>query len=119
MSGGFTFTEGHTFQNPTDILLDEYYATQRKVHAGDKVNILHRDWNVAGIVEPGKLSHLFLELPVLQEMIGASGKVSQIYLKLDNPDNTQAVIDNLKRQVNGYPISVSYTSPTLAPSTKT
>jgi putative ABC transport system permease protein len=104
MSGGFVFTGGHTFQRPTDILLDQYYAAQRHVRAGGTINILHRDWNVAGIVEPGKLSHLFLELPVLQDMVGATGKVSQIYLKLDSPDNTEAVIDDLKAKFNGYPI---------------
>jgi putative ABC transport system permease protein len=104
MSGGFTFVEGHTFQKPTDILLDQYYATQRHVRAGGTINILHRDWNVAGIVEPGKLSHMFLELPVLQDMIGATGKVSQIYLKLDSPDNIPAVLESLKAKFNGYPI---------------
>jgi putative ABC transport system permease protein len=105
MSGGFTFLEGHTFRKPGDILVDQYYATQSHVHAGDKLNILHEDWNVAGVVEPGKLSHLFLPLPALQDMIGATGKISQIYLKLDNPGNTQQVLDGLKRKYDGYPIS--------------
>jgi putative ABC transport system permease protein len=102
ISGGFTFIEGHTFEKPTDILIDQYYATQRHVHAGGTINVLHRDWNIAGIVEPGKLSHLFLEQPVLQDMIGATGKVSQIWLKLDNPDNAQPVIDDLMRKLPGY-----------------
>jgi putative ABC transport system permease protein len=106
ISGGFTFIEGHTFRKPTDILIDQYYATQRHVHAGGTINVLHRDWNIAGIVEPGKLSHLFLEQPVLQDMIGATGKVSQIWLKLDDPDNTSLVVDNLKQnpKLAGYPI---------------
>lgn len=104
LSGGFKFIDGHTFQKPDDILLDQYYAAQRGVHAGGKINLLHRDWNVAGIVEPGKLAHLFVELPVLQDLIAATGKVSMIYIKLDNPANTDQVAESLKKQFDGYPI---------------
>jgi putative ABC transport system permease protein len=104
LSGGVVFVEGHTFRKPDDMLLDQYYASQRRVHAGDKVNIFHRDWNVAGIVEPGKLSHLFVQLPVLQDMIGASDKVSQIYLKLDDPKNIEQVKEDLKKKFTNYPI---------------
>ncbi len=105
MSGGFLFLEGHTFQKPDDILVDRFYADQRKLHAGSATKILNRDWNVAGIVEPGKLSHLFIELGVLQDLIGATGKLSQIYLKVDDPAaNTDAVIAGLKTKFDGYPV---------------
>ena len=35
-----------------------------------------------------KLAHLFVEMPVLQDLIGATGKLSQIYLKVDDRANT-------------------------------
>ena len=104
MSGGFIFVEGHTFQGPNDILIDTWYAAQRHVHAGQKLNIGNHDWNVAGIVEPGKLGHLFVQMPVLQEMVGANGNVSQIFLKLDNPANADRVVADLKKKYEGYPV---------------
>lgn len=104
MSGGFTFVDGHTFEKPGDILIDAYYAAQVHAKAGGTINVLNRPWHVAGIVEPGKLSHMFVQLPVLQDMIGATGKVSQIYLKLDSPDNLRTVTDSLKSKFDGYPI---------------
>lgn len=52
MSGGFTFIEGHTFEKPDDILLDQYYANQNHVKVGSTMDIVHRKWHVAGIVEP-------------------------------------------------------------------
>jgi putative ABC transport system permease protein len=104
MSGGFVFLAGHTFERPNDILLDEYYASQRHVHVGDSVNILNRSWRVAGIVQPGKLSHMFVELPVLQDVNSATGKVGQIYLKLDDPRNTDLVKNELKKKFPTYPI---------------
>lgn len=104
MSGGFIFREGHTFQKPEDILLDQFYADQRHVKVGDKIKVLNRDWNVAGIVEPGKLAHLFVPVGILQDLIGSTGKVSQIYLKLDNVANTDKVIESLKGKFDGYPV---------------
>jgi len=104
MSGGFVFVEGHGFEKPDDILIDTYYARQAHVHTGEKLNLLNRDWHVAGVVQPGKLAHIFLPLMVLQDLDGTAGKVAQIYLKLDNPRNTQAVADNLKGILPGYHI---------------
>ncbi len=106
MSGGFGFSKGTRSKDPTTFCSIEYYAAQRHVHAGGTINILHQGLErIAGIVEPGKLSHLFVELPVLQDMIGATGKVSQIYLKLDNPANTDLVMEYLKASsFTDYPI---------------
>jgi len=104
MSGKFIYREGHAFEKPDDILLDTYYAQQMHVHAGSRINLLNRDWTVAGIVEPGKLAHLFLPLSVLQELDGTAGKVAQIYLKLDDSANTNAVIQSLEKLLPGYSI---------------
>lgn len=104
ISGPFDFRKGHGFEQPDDILLDTYYAQQAHVHAGDKINLLNHTWNVAGIVEPGKLAHIFLPITVVQDMDGTRGKVAQIYLKLDNPANTNAVIEDLQKLLPGYRI---------------
>jgi putative ABC transport system permease protein len=102
MSGPFVFRGGHGFAKPDDILLDTYYAQQIKAHAGDKIKILDHEWNVAGVVEPGKLAHLFLPLNVLQGLEGSEGKVAQIYLKVDKPDNIPAVIEDIRGLLPGY-----------------
>ena len=102
MSGGFKFREGHSFQKDDDILLDVYYAQQTHAKVGDKVKLLNRDWTVAGIVEPGKLSHIFLPLRTVQDLDGVNGKLSQIYLKVDNPGNVKSVIDELTNLLPGY-----------------
>lgn len=105
MSGGFTFDEGHGITGPDDILVDTFGAKQRHVHAGGTVhNVLNRDWHVAGIVEPGKLAHLFVLMPVLQELLGSPGHVSQIFLKLDDPKNTDETVNALKAKYEGYGI---------------
>jgi putative ABC transport system permease protein len=104
MSGGFTMLEGRLFQNPGEIVLDRYYAAQRHVHAGEKIRVFNRDWVVSGIVEPGILAHLFIPLHELQDMVAATGKISFVYLKLDDPANTKAVVEALKKKYDGYPV---------------
>jgi putative ABC transport system permease protein len=104
MSGGFSFEQGHTFQKPDDVLLDHYYAEQRHVRAGDSINLLNRPWHIAGVVEPGKLSHIFLPIAVLQDLTGCTGKVSQIYLKADEPANIPSAIAQLKNKYVDFPI---------------
>jgi putative ABC transport system permease protein len=104
MNGGFTFAQGHAMQAPDDILVDTYFARQSHVRTGAKLKLLNREWNVVGVVEPGKLAHLFLPLKVVQDLDGATGKVAQIYLKLDSPANTATVVDSLKELLPGYHI---------------
>ena len=104
LSGGFRFLEGGPFQQSDDILIDDYYAKQKKVHVGDSIEVLNKKWRVAGIFESGKLSHLVLPLPVLQDLQGNTGRVSQIYLKLDDPSATDAVIASLNKLLPGYQI---------------
>lgn len=109
MSGGFTFIEGdeaHAFQQPGDLVVDTSYAAEQhpKLHVGNKVQVLNRTWRVTGVVETGKLGHVFASLPDLQKYTGTEGKISQVYLKLDNPANTDAVLADLKNRFPEYSI---------------
>lgn len=94
MSHGFRFVEGGVFRKPDDILIDTYYARQINAHVGGRVNVLNRDWNIAGIFEAGTLSHLVLPLAVVQELTSNTGKISQVFLKVDDPANIPAVVAN-------------------------
>ena len=104
MSGGLTYLAGGPFQAPTDVIIDRFYADQKKKQVGDTLDLLGGTWRISGIIEGGKLSHILVPLKELQRLDNASGKVSQFYLKLDNPANTNAVIDQLKLKLPDYPI---------------
>ena len=104
MSGGFRFLEGGPFQKDDDILIDEFYARQKGLRAGDTLNLIGHDWHVAGVFESGKLARICVRLPVLQQLTGNPHHLSQIYLKLDNPDHAQNVINELHQTLPGYPV---------------
>ncbi|MGD1090443.1 MAG: FtsX-like permease family protein [Bryobacteraceae bacterium] len=97
MSGGFTFLSGGLFQRPGELIVDDVYARSKHVHVGDKVD-LGGDWTVVGIVASGKLSRTFADIKEVQERYSSPGLVSVIWVKLDNPANTEAVIDSLKQR---------------------
>lgn len=93
----FNFLEGGPFQGPNDILVDDYFASQKNVHAGDKLELLNHEFRVAGIVEHGKGARKFLPITTLQDVIGAQGKASMFYVKLDDPKNADAVVAQIKQ----------------------
>jgi putative ABC transport system permease protein len=104
LSGGFRFLEGGPFRNQFDMLIDDMYSRSNNKHAGDTINLLGHAWRVAGVVESGKLSRMFVQLRVVQDLTANNGKVTFGYVKLDNPANTASVIANLKSKLTDYPI---------------
>ncbi len=106
ISGGFKFITGGPFRTPDDVIIDQWYAEQQKKKVGDSLRVLNHDWRVCGVVEPGKLSRVFLPIHRLQELTNSDGKLSQVYLKLDDPKRTPEVIASLKAEpaLEGYSI---------------
>jgi len=97
LSGPFRYLQGGPFQSPSDCLVDEIFARSHHVKAGDTIEILNNKFRVAGVVEPGKGARKFLEMGVMQDLIGAQGKATLFYLKLDNPANADQVVDDIKQ----------------------
>jgi putative ABC transport system permease protein len=104
ISGGFKYLEGGPIRGPDQIIVDRYYAQQNHLRAGSTLRLLNREWRVAGVVEEGKLARLVIPLEVLQDLTANSGKISQVWVKLDDPANVPAVIASLKAQLKDYPI---------------
>lgn len=104
MSGGYRFLSGGPFQQKDDILIDEYYAQQKNLKVGDKVKLANHDWTVRGVFESGKLARLVVQLPVLQELTANTGKISFVYVKVDQPQNVRAVLNQFKEKLPTYPI---------------
>jgi putative ABC transport system permease protein len=104
MSGGLTFLSGHAFQGPNDVIIDRFYADQKKKQVGDTIDMLGRTWRISGIIEGGKLAHIMVPLKELQELENASGKVSQFYIQVDDPAKTEAVKELLKAKLPDYGI---------------
>jgi putative ABC transport system permease protein len=104
ITGGIHYLQGGPFRGPDDVILDRYYAEQKKKQVGETIEIMNRPWHICGIIEGGVLSHVLVPLTTLQELDASSHKLGQIYLRLDNPANIDLVIAHLKAQLPDYNI---------------
>ena len=104
MSGGFHFIEGGPFQGKDDLLVDDFFAQQRKAKVGDKITLAGHDWTIRGIFESGILARTIVQLPMLQELTSNTGRISMVYVKVDDPNNVQDVITAMKAKLTDYPI---------------
>ena len=78
------------------MLVDDVFAKSKQVKVGDTIELLNNSFRIAGIVEHGRGARKFLPMGTLQSLMGAQGKVSGFYLKLDDPNNAPAVVDEIK-----------------------
>lgn len=104
LSGGFHFLAGGPFQHPDDVMIDDFYARQHKYHVGDSIMLLNRPWRVSGIYEPGMLTRVVVPLDTLQDLTANTGKVTMIYVKLDDPSKTDQMVASLRGTLKDYRI---------------
>ncbi len=104
MSGGLRYLAGGPFQQPFDAIVDDVWARQNQLSVGQPMQLWNRTFRVVGVVEPGKLSRVFIPIETMQDLMGWKGKLSQIYVKLRDPNDTPAVIAELKQKFPGYNI---------------
>jgi putative ABC transport system permease protein len=97
MGGPFHYLEGGPFQGPDDIIVDDFFADAQKVHVGSTLEVLNHEFRVVGIVEHGKGARKFMPIATVQDLVGAQGKASMFYVKLDDPANADAVVAEIKR----------------------
>ena len=96
VSGGFRYVSGGPFQGPYDMIIDDLKAASTHRKVGDHIEALNHSFRVSGIVEHGKGAREFVPIATLQDMIGAIGKASIFYVKLDNPGNADQVVTAIK-----------------------
>jgi putative ABC transport system permease protein len=96
LGGPFHYLAGGPFQGPNDALVDEIFARAKHIKVGDPIEIMNNKFRVSGIVEPGKGARKFVPIQTMQDLLGAQGKASLFYLKLDDASNAGQVVDEIK-----------------------
>ena len=96
MGGPFHYLSGGPFEGPNDMLIDDYIASSKHLKVGDTVETLNHTFRVCGIVPHGRGARKFLPITTLQDIIGARGKASIFYVKLDDPNNADTVVHEIK-----------------------
>jgi len=98
----FVYLEGGKFQGPNDAIVDDILASSKnpgtgKPYAvGDTIMIMGQPFRVSGIVEQGKGGRKLIPLETMQPLVDAGDKVSLFYIKCDNPDNDDQVMQEIR-----------------------
>jgi putative ABC transport system permease protein len=104
MSGGFHLLQGGLPVQDNDMIVDEPYAREKNLHVGSTLTLMAMRWHISGIYEGGKLARIAVRLSALQRFTGNPNRLSQVYIKLDDPSRAQAVVDALRVKYPGYQI---------------
>ena len=94
----FRYLSGGPFQGPNDVIVDDFFSGMNHKKVGDTIEVLNQKFRICGIVPHGKGGRKFLRLDTMQDLIGADGRASVFYVKLDNPanlDSTMAAIQQV------------------------
>lgn len=96
----FVFIAGGPFQNPDDVIIDDYFAASDKGHkVGDTITLLNHPFRICGVVEHGKGGRKFLTIQKLGELTGDEGHASLFYIRSDDPSNQ----DLIKQEIRNVP----------------
>ena len=94
----FVYVSGGPFQGPKDVIVDDYFAGMNHMKVGQTIQVLGNPFRICGIVPHGKGGRKFLPLATMQDLIGAAGRASVFYVKLDNPANIDEVTQEIKEK---------------------
>jgi putative ABC transport system permease protein len=83
-------------------IVDFKEAANRNVKVGDKIRALMRDMTVVGIYEPEAGARIKVPLATMQELLGAPGKCSMIFVKCQNAAEQEAVAARILEKFPGY-----------------
>jgi len=104
VSGGFLFLKGGIFQQPYDVIVDDLYASSKKVRVGQTIPLLGHRFRITGVFEHGKGSRLYIPLETLGELTGAPNKAAVFYIKLADPSKTDAAVARMEQLLPNYKI---------------
>jgi len=97
VGGGFVYHAGGPFEQPYDILVDDWYAKANQVKVGRTLKFLNHDFRVTGIVEHGKGARLFIPLKTAQDLANAQDQASIFWVKCSDPAYTEQVVNAIHK----------------------
>lgn len=94
----FEFVSGGPFSGPQaqQVIVDTVFArSDGGHHVGETIQVLKHPFTICGIVQPGKGGRKFIPIKVLGAFLGSPNNASLFYVRSDNPDNEQKIIDEI------------------------
>ena len=92
----FTYVAGGRFKGPDDVIVDDVFAqSDHGYRVGQIIPVMNHDFRISGIFEAPKGARKMVPIETMGKLMAAEGKCSVFYIKVDDPANNQAVIDEI------------------------
>jgi putative ABC transport system permease protein len=82
-------------------IVDEVYAGGRETKLGDKLSAMDRQFTIVGIYAPEAGARIKIPLSTMQQALSAEGKCSMLLVKVQNPEEQEAVAQRIDAQFPG------------------
>lgn len=105
ISGGLEFVQGRALEQPQDIVIDTLLARTTGLAVGDTVDMIGREFHVAGVFRSGAGGRIYARLTDVQDAIGTPGKASFFLVKGDGARGAEQLATDLQQQFKGYKIT--------------
>ena len=102
---GIRIIDGQPPSGSNEAMIDEVKSRNNKLHVGDKIKPFgNQEYRIVGIYSPESGPRTKLTLAGLQEALEAPGKCTFIFVKLRNPDQIDAMVSKINRELPGNTI---------------
>jgi putative ABC transport system permease protein len=106
--------EGRPLPQSGDFAIIDFREAAKGVKVGDKIKALQgRELTVVGIYEPEAGARIKVPLATMQEVLGAPGKCSMIFVKCQNAAEQEAVAARILEKFPGYSFFLTRELPQL------
>jgi putative ABC transport system permease protein len=99
------FRDGRLFEGPGEVVIDTMYARAEGLRVGDRLEILGREFVVAGVFEQGTAARVLMPLDTLQEMNGTPDKATMFFARLTDSSQLEEVYARLSARMPHYKIT--------------
>jgi len=104
VTGGFHWFQGGLFKSPNEIVVDDLWAKSHSAQPGDTIKLLNTKLTVAGIVDHGQGARVFMSIDDLSTVLGQMPRAGVFYVKVNDPDQVQAVKGEIEQLLKGYTV---------------
>ena len=102
---GLSLTEGRGPQAADEIVIDETKARNNNLQLGDTLKPLGtKEYRIVGIYSPESGARVKMSLTAMQEALEAPEKCTFIFIKLQNPEQVEAVARQIDQELPGNAI---------------
>ena len=105
IGNGVQIVDGTGFQKPNDLIIDTVLSSADQLALGDRLPMMGREFEVAGICKAGAGVRIYMDLATLQEGTGQAGKVSLFMIRVNEGADIGEVAAALEKEFEGYKVT--------------